>query len=180
MQIGRFDTRLTIIKSRTIIGNQPAFLHGGKCWARIVDAKAAGRESNATIYSAVSSLVETPYRSDLGVGYLLRGAGGWLVIEDLTRIGGVLQMSCRRLVGEPATYITGSGDSYPVTAYLAQEGAVLGALPELRSAIDLIQPELAWPWCRRGDQIELRGKRHRIEAIAESSDNGITVRVQVV
>lgn len=88
-------------------------------------------------------------------------------------------MAARKLAGEPAQYIPKSGESYVVTAWLAQENILVGARSEPRQQIDLILPELVWPFARVGDQLSMRGRAYRIEGKVEGSDNGTTLRVMV-
>ncbi|OJW67502.1 MAG: hypothetical protein BGO64_14255 [Aeromonas sp. 62-46] len=178
LKSGELDTRLTRFGAAT--GTPPEWPLLGKLWAKIIDPKAAGREAQGSIYATGSTLITVRARGDILPGQLLKGNACWYLIEDTAIEPGALQISARKLSGEPATYTPKQGEPYPVTAFLAAENVMVGARSEPRHQIDLILPELVPPFARQGDQITLRGRQYRIDGLIEGSDNGTTLRVMVV
>lgn len=175
---GELNTRLMRFGAAT--GSPPVWPTLGKLWAKVIDPKAAGREAQASIYATGTTLITVRSCRDLLPGQLLKGSHSWYLIEDMAREPGAVQISARKLSGEPATYIPKHGGAYPVTAFMAAENLMVGARSEPRRQIDLILPELVYPFARQGDQIALRGRQYRIDGVVEGSDNGTTLRVMVV
>ncbi|TNH91144.1 hypothetical protein CF139_05040 [Aeromonas hydrophila] len=177
LKSGELDTRL--MRFGAASGSPPVWPPLGKLWAKIIDPKAAGREAQASIYATGSTLIMVRARGDILPGQLLKGNACWYLIEDSASEPGALQISARKLSGEPATYTPKQGASYPVTAFMAAENVIVGARSEPRHQIDLILPELRHPFARQGDQVTLRGRQFRIEGVIEGSDNGTTLRIMV-
>ena len=175
---GELNTRL--MRFGAAIGSPSVWPPLGKIWAKVIDPKAAGREAQASIYATGSTMITVRYRHDLLPGQLLKGRACWYLIEDIAREPGAQQISARKLSGEPATYTPKHGVAYPVTVFMAAENLIVGARSEPRRQIDLILPELVWPFARQGDQITLRGRSYRIDGVVDGSDNGTTLLVMVV
>lgn len=177
LKSGELNTRLTWIGQGD--GTPPSWTVLGSMWGKLVAPKSAGRESQASIYASGTTFISIRPRSGVMPGQLLKQGGDWFLIEDINGTPGELQLAARKLAGEPAQYIPKSGESYMVTAWLAQENILVGARSEPRQQIDLILPELVWPFARVGDQLSMRGRLYRIEGKVEGSDNGTTLRVMV-
>ncbi|MFM5537000.1 hypothetical protein ACET8U_06840 [Aeromonas veronii] len=178
LKSGELNRRLARIGAAT--GSPPVYPLLGKLWAKVVDPKSAGREAQASIYATGTTLISVRARADLLPGQLLKADRCWYLIEDTAKEPGAVQISARKLSGEPAVYTPKQGAPYPVTAFLAADNVFVGARSEPRHQIDLIMPELVWPFARQGDQITLRGRQYRIDGVVEGSDNGATLRVMVL
>jgi len=179
LRAGELNARLTLLSGRT--GTPPTWSEIGRLWAKIIEPKSAGRAEQQSILASGSSMLELRPRTDIQPGCLLHGSAGWYLIEEVLPERGLLRLAARRLSGQAATYHPKSGaDSYPITAFLAPDNALIGSRNETRHMVDLIQPELVSPFARLGDQIALRGQLRRIDGIVEGSDNGVTLRVMVV
>ena len=161
------------------IGSPPAWQLKGKIWAKVVEPKSAGREGQSSIMASGSTFITVRPRPDMQAGHLFRNQHAWWLIEDVAMLPGEYQISARKLSGYEAVYTPKDGVAYPVTAWLSNENALVGAKNELLYQIDLIKPELAWPFARIGDQIMLLGRTYKIKGISEGSDNGTTIRVMV-
>lgn len=161
------------------MGNPPVWTLKGKIWAKVVEPKSAGREGQSSIMASGSTFISVRPRPDLQAGQLFRNKQAWWLIEDVAMLPGEYQISARKLSGYETVYTPKDGVAYPVTAWLSNENALVGAKNELLYQIDLIKPELIWPFARIGDQITLLGRTYKIKGIVEGSDNGTTIRVMV-
>ena len=177
LKSGELNTRL--IWFGTGSGAPPSWPKLGALWAKLVAPKSAGRESQSSIYASGTTFITIRPRPGILPGQLLKNGVDWYLIEDINPTPGELQLVARKLAGEPAQYIPKGGEPYAISAWLAMENILVGARSEPRQQIDLILPELVWPFARIGDQLAMRGSSYRIEGKVEGSDNGTTIRVMV-
>jgi len=160
-------------------GIPPVWSLRGKLWAKLIEPKSAGREGQSSIYVSSASLICVRPRPGLAAGHLLRTEDAWWLIDDVARLPGEYQLTARKLSGMAATYQPVQGENYAVSAWLSQENLLVGARNEVLQQIDLIKPELLYPFARIGDWIILNGRTYKIQGVVEGSDNGTTLRVSV-
>ena len=177
LKSGDLNSRLT--RFGTGSGSPPSWPNLGSLWAKLVAPKSAGRESQSSIYASGTTFITIRPRAGILPGQLLKHGDDWYLIEDINTTPGEMQIAARKLAGEPAQYTPKGGEPYAISAWLAMENILVGARSEPRQQIDLILPELIWPFARIGDQIAMRGRNFRIEGKVEGSDNGTTIRVMV-
>jgi len=161
-------------------GTQPGWNLRGKIWAKVIEPKSAGREGQSSIMASSSTFISIRPRTGLLAGHLFRCKTAWWLIEDVAQLPGEYQLSARKLSGSAGIYTPKQGDPYAITAWLSNENALVGARNEVRYQVDLIKPELKWPFARIGDLISLCGKSFKIDGVVEGSDNGTTIRVMVI
>ncbi len=175
---GELNTRLDWLSPAD--GSPPSWQLNGRLWAKVVEPKSAGREGQSSIMASNSTFISIRPRTGLLAGHLFRGKTAWWIIEDIAELPGESQITARKLSGNEALYTPKQGEPYSVTAWLSNENALVGARNEVRYQVDLIKPELKWPFARIGDQLLLRGKSFKIDGVVEGSDNGTTIRVMVI
>lgn len=182
MRAGQLKDRITIYAARTEAA-QPTWPKVGKAWAGFVDPKSAGRGEQTGIRAAESTYVQMRYRSDLEPGQLFKRRGMWYLVESVEpgRSNSELAVSARRIIGSTAQYKQkGEPATSEVLAFITRENIYTGPMSEPRMQIELFQPQLPYPWGRRGDTLALRGATYTVDGVVEGSDDGATLRVMVI
>ena len=106
----------------------------------------------------------------------------WYVVESVEPgyNRSELAISARRIAGSVAQYKQrGAAESTEVLAFITRENIYTGPMNEPRMQIELFQPQLPYPWGRRGDTIALFGGTFTVDGVVEGSDNGVTLKVMV-
>ncbi len=176
MRAGQLRHRVTLLGSRT--GHPPSWPTLREVWAEFVEPKSAGREEQAGIRAPSSTLVRMRPRAELAAGQIIRRRDGVLfIIESIDPARSMVEIAARRLQGVVAEYEPMSGEAYPIQAWLHRQNVFIGQANEARNVVEVLQPELRWPWPEPGDRIHIAGLALEIEGIVEGSDDGISVQL---
>jgi len=179
MQAGQLKNRVTLFSPRTG-ANPPTWPEVGKAWAGFAEPKSAGRAEQTGIRASASTFVRMRYRPGVQHGQLIQRDGDWYIIESVEpgQSRSELIISARRIIGHAATYRQkGAAEDVPVLAFLTRENIYVGPMNEPRHQVELFQPQLPYPWGRRGDTVALNGATYTVDGVVEGSDDGITLRV---
>jgi hypothetical protein len=182
MRAGKLKDRTTLYSARTE-GAQPTWPLIGKAWAGFQEPRSVGRGEQTGIRSVESTYVQMRYRPDIQQGQLMERQGMWYVVESVEPgfSRSELAVSARRIVGAVAQYKQrGEPATTEVLAFITRENVYVGPMSEPRMQIELFQPQLPYPWGRRGDTIALFGGTFTVEGVVEGSDNGVTLKVMVI
>ena len=173
MRIGTLSDRPTLYSARTE-GAQPAWPMIGKVWAGFQEPKSVARGEQTGIRAVDSTFVRMRYHPEVRQGQLLERNGMWYLVESVEPgySRSELAISARRIIGEETA-------TKEVLAFITRENIYVGPMNEPRLQIELFQPQLPWPWGRRGDVITLRGATYTVDGVVEGSDDGVTLTVMV-
>lgn len=181
MQAGTLKDRATLYAARQE-GPAPTWPLIGKLWAGFQEPRSVGRGEQTGIRAVDSTFVRLRYHPNLTQGQLMERQGMWYLVESVEpgKSRSELAVSARRIIGVDAQYqqqgVQGSAD---VLAFITRENIYVGPMNEPRLQIELFQPQLPYPWGRRGDTITLRGSTYTVDGVVEGSDDGITITVMV-
>lgn len=179
MRSGTLKDRVTLYGARTDAG-EPAWPVIGKAWAGFTEPKSVGRSEPSGIRAVDSTFVRMRYRAGTEHGQLIQRGPDWYIIESVEpgQSRSELAISARRIIGYSATYRRKGGESdVAVLAFLTRENIYVGPMNEPRYQIELFQPQLPYPWGRRGDSVTLRGTTYTVDGVVEGTDDGITLTV---
>jgi hypothetical protein len=177
MRAGKLRHRVTLRSARN--GHPPSWPEAGQAWAEFVEPKSAGRSEQTGIRAPGSTLVRMRPRPALQVGQLLeRRDGALFIIEAIDPARSVVEIAARRLQGMPASYVPfATGIGYAIEAFLIRDNVFTGQANEPRHMVEVIQPQLTWPWAAAGDLIQIAGLSLEIVGQVEGTDDGITVQL---
>ncbi|CAM3307213.1 hypothetical protein [Halomonas lysinitropha] len=177
MRIGRLNHLVRILAARH--GHPPSWPVAGQAWAEFVEPKSAGRTEQVGIRAPGSTLVRMRPRAGLQVGQLIeRGDGALFIIEAIDPARTVVEIAARRLQGVAASYVPfATGIGYAIEAFLLRENVFTGQANEPRHLVEVIQPQLTWPWAEPGDLIQIAGLSLEVVGQVEGTDDGITVQL---
>lgn len=181
MRIGTLSDRPTLYSARTE-GAQPAWPMIGKVWAGFQEPKSVARGEQTGIRAVNSTFVRMRYHPEVKQGQLLERNGMWYLVESVEPgySRSELAVSARRIIGVSASYQQrGEAVTSDVLAFITRENIYVGPMNEPRLQIELFQPQLPYPWGRRGDVITLRGATYTVDGVVEGSDDGVTLTVMV-
>ncbi len=181
MQAGKLKDRVTLYGARTE-NLEPEWPVIGQLWAGFQEPRSVARGEQTGIRAVGSTYIQARYHPDLAHGQLIRRGDDWYIVESVEpgRSRSELAISGRRIIGHAATYRrTGEVTDVPVLAFLTRENVYVGPMSEPRHQIELFQPQLPYPWGRRGDAITLRGTTYTVDGVVEGSDDGVTLTVMV-
>ncbi|GAA3555804.1 phage head completion protein [Marinobacter xestospongiae] len=179
MQAGKLKDRVTLYGARTGAG-EPSWPAIGSAWAGFQEPRSVGRSEQTGIRAVDSTFVRMRYRAGMEHGQLIQRGADWYIVESVEpgQSRSELAISARRIIGQSALYRQRGGASdVSVLAFLTRENIYTGPMNEPRHQIELFQPQLPYPWGRRGDQITIRGATYKVDGVVEGSDDGITLRV---
>ncbi|RAH37414.1 head-tail adaptor protein [Halomonas sp. SL1] len=177
MRAGKLRDRVTLRGARH--GHPPAWPDAGQAWAEFVEPRSAGRTEQQGIRAPASTLVRMRPRPGLVPGMLIeRPDGALFIIEAIDPARTMVEIAARRLQGVPAQYVPfATGIGYSIDAWLVRNNVFVGEANEPRHLVEVIQPQLAWPWCERGDLIQIAGLSLEIVGQVEGTDDGLTVQL---
>jgi len=181
MQAGNLKDRARLYSARTE-GAQPAWPLIASLWAGFQEPKSVGRGEQTGIRAVDSTYVQMRYRPGMQQGQLMERQSMWYVVESVEPgyNRSELAISARRIAGSVAQYKQrGAAESTEVLAFITRENIYTGPMNEPRMQIELFQPQLPYPWGRRGDTIALFGGTFTVDGVVEGSDNGVTLKVMV-
>jgi len=181
MQAGKLKDRVTLYGARTE-NPEPAWPVVGQLWAGFQEPYSVARGEQKGIRAVGSTYIQARYHPDLAQGQIIQRDDDWYIVESVEpgRSRSELAISGRRIIGHAATYRqAGEVADVPVLAFLTRENIYVGPMSEPRHQIELFQPQLPYPWGRRGDTITLRGTTYTVDGVVEGSDDGVTLTVMV-
>lgn len=181
MRAGSLKDRATLYGAR-LDGAPPTWPLIRKLWAGFQEPRSVGRGEQTGIRAVDSTFVRLRFHPDLVQGQLLERQGMWYLVESVEpgESRSELAVSARRIIGVDAQYQKkGEQGSTDVLAFITRENIYLGPMNEPRLQIQLFQPQLPYPWGRRGDMITLRGTTYTVDGVVEGSDDGVTITVMV-
>lgn len=181
MQAGSLKDRPTLYAARQE-GVPPTWPVIGKIWAGFQEPRSVGRGEQTGIRAVDSTFVRLRYHPELVQGQLLERQGMWYLVESVEpgESRSELAVSARRIIGVDAQYQQRDGQaSTDVLAFITRENIYVGPMNEPRLQIELFQPQLPYPWGRRGDTITLRGITYTVDGVVEGTDDGVTITVMV-
>lgn len=181
MRAGKLKDRATLYGARTE-GPPPSWPLIGKTWAGFQEPRSVGRGEQTGIRAANSTYVQMRYHPNVRRGQLLKRDGMWYVIESVEPgySRSELAVSARRVIGSEAQYMQrGESAGHSALAFCTRDNIYVGPMNEPRMQIELFQPQLPYPWGRRGDRISMFGSTFTVDGVVEGSDDGITVTVMV-
>ncbi len=177
MRAGNLRHRVTLRSARH--GHPPSWPEVGQAWAEFVEPKSAGRAEQQGIRAPGATLVRMRPRPGLQVGQLIeRRDGALFIIEAIDPARSMVEIAARRLQGVPANYVPfATGIGYAIDAFLIRDNVFVGQANEPRHLVEVIQPQLTWPWAEGGDLIQIAGLTLEIVGQVEGTDDGITVQL---
>lgn len=181
MRAGQLKDRVTIRAAR-MEKTPPAWPEVGRAWAGFQEPRSMGRAEQTSIRATDSTFVRMRYRPGIGYGQLIQRGSDWYLIESVEpgQSRSELAISARRIIGQLGLYRQkGEAEGVQVLAFLTRENIYAGPMNEPRLQIELFQPQLPYPWGRRGDTITLRGTAYLVDGVVEGSDDGVTLTVMV-
>lgn len=181
MQIGSLKDRAALYAARTE-GAQPAWPFITNLWAGFQEPRSIGRGEQTGIRAVDSTFVRLRYHPAVQHGQLLNRSDMWYLVESVEpgQSRSELAVSARRIIGVSAQYQQrGQSTNTDVLAFITRDNIYVGPMNEPRLQIELFQPQLPYPWGRRGDTITLRGSTYTVDGVVEGSDDGVTITVMV-
>lgn len=181
MRAGSLKDRAILFGARQD-GAPPSWPMIRKLWAGFQEPRSVGRGEQVGIRAVDSTFVRLRYHPDLVQGQLLQRQGMWYLVESVEpgESRSELAVSARRIIGVDAQYQQrGEQSTTDVLAFITRENIYVGPMNEPRLQIELFQPQLPYPWGRRGDKITLRGSTYTVDGVVEGSDDGVTLTVMV-
>ena len=181
MRAGELKDRTTLYAARQD-GTPPTWPLIGKLWAGFQEPRSVARGEQTGIRAVNSTFVRMRYHPALIQGQLLERQGMWYLVESVEpgENRSELAVSARRIIGVGAQYQQREDPtSHEVLAFITRENIYMGPMNEPRLQIELFQPQLPYPWGRRGDTITLRGSTYTVDGVVEGSDDGVTLKAMV-
>lgn len=170
MRAGQLNTPATLYRPNGV-GWAPV----GRWWIDVRDRE-ADNPTPKGLRAATSPMAYARASPDLIAGrYLVTEGGGRLLLIDAVRAkpgdrGGVV-LDLTELVGEPAKLLRSTGDEIATRAYLG-ETAPPDQSPMARQQWRVELPVFdSRP--QPGEHIEMRGRRWRINKLADNGDDGV-------
>lgn len=175
---------LLSIRART--GDPPSWPEIATAWGAIEPPKQAREVQQTGLLAPYVDTIIVDADERLQAGQLIVWGSLWWRAENIahqeTR-GRYYVISARPFVGRAATYDPAAGGAYPVTAWIGHSSSWVGfdaIQHDRRQRIELLLPELDWPWGQTGDAITLDGRAWAVDGIERGGETGevLTVRVR--